>query len=139
MGRREVGGEGEIEDGEEERLEEAGEVEDEGREIKQLREEIKIEPRAGDVDKSSGREKWRVGEGEEGRQRKNSLSKNNTPRVENCMRVKIINCYGMWLILRLEAGMKISDISVDISLIYPISMMFDTISAMTDMSLIYRF
>ena len=30
------------------------------------------------------------------------------------------------------AGMKISDISVDISLIYPISVMFDTISAMTD-------
>ena len=27
-----------------------------------------------------------------------------------------------------QAGMKISDISVDISLIYPISVMFDTIS-----------
>ena len=32
----------------------------------------------------------------------------------------------------LGSGMKISDISVDISPIYPISVMFDTISAMTD-------
>ena len=38
-----------------------------------------------------------------------------------------------------QPGMKISDISVDISPIYPISVMFDTISAMTDISLIYRF
>ena len=35
--------------------------------------------------------------------------------------------------------MKISDISVDISLIYSISVMFDMISAMTNISLIYRF
>ena len=35
--------------------------------------------------------------------------------------------------------MKISDISVDISPIYPISVMFDTILAMTDISPIYRF
>ena len=35
--------------------------------------------------------------------------------------------------------MKISDISVDISPIYPISVMFDTISVMTDISPIYRF
>ena len=35
--------------------------------------------------------------------------------------------------------MKISDISVDISSIYLISVMFDTISAMTDVSPIYRF
>ena len=33
-----------------------------------------------------------------------------------------------------EAGMKISDISVNISLIYPISVIFDTISTMTDIS-----
>ena len=39
----------------------------------------------------------------------------------------------------MEVGMKISDISVDISSIHPISMMFDTISVMTDISLIYRF
>ena len=37
------------------------------------------------------------------------------------------------------ARMKISDISVDISPIYPISVMFDTISVMTNISLIYRF
>ena len=36
-------------------------------------------------------------------------------------------------------GMKISDISIDISPIYPISAMFDTISAMIDISPIYRF
>ena len=36
----------------------------------------------------------------------------------------------------LESGMKISDISIDISSIYPISVMFDTISAMTDISYI---
>ena len=36
-----------------------------------------------------------------------------------------------------QAGMKISDICVDISPIYPISVMFDTISAMTDISPIY--
>ena len=35
--------------------------------------------------------------------------------------------------------MKISDISVDISPIYPISVMFDTKSAMTDISPIYQF
>ena len=35
--------------------------------------------------------------------------------------------------------MKISDISVDISPIYPISVMFDMILTMTDISLIYRF
>ena len=35
--------------------------------------------------------------------------------------------------------MKISDISVDISPIYPISVMFDTILVMTDISPIYRF
>ena len=34
-------------------------------------------------------------------------------------------------------GMKISDISVNISPIYPISVMFDTISTMTDISPIY--
>ena len=39
----------------------------------------------------------------------------------------------------LGSGMKISDISIDISPIYPISVMFDTISAMTDISSIYRF
>ena len=38
-----------------------------------------------------------------------------------------------------STGMKISDISVDISPIFPISVMFDTISAITDISLIYRF
>ena len=38
-----------------------------------------------------------------------------------------------------ETGMKIFDISVKISLIYPISIMFDTISAMIDISSIYRF
>ena len=38
-----------------------------------------------------------------------------------------------------RAWMKISDISVDISPIYPISVMFDTISTMTDISPIYRF
>ena len=36
-------------------------------------------------------------------------------------------------------GMKKSDISVDISLIYPILVMFDTISALIDISPIYRF
>ena len=36
-------------------------------------------------------------------------------------------------------GMKISDISVDISPIYLISVMFDTILAMIDISSIYRF
>ena len=35
--------------------------------------------------------------------------------------------------------MKISDIFVDISLIYPISVMFDTISAMTDISVLDRY
>ena len=40
---------------------------------------------------------------------------------------------------KLESGMKISDISVDMSPIYPILVMFDTISAMTDISPIYRF
>ena len=35
--------------------------------------------------------------------------------------------------------MKISDISIDISSIYPISVIFDTILAMTDISPIYRF
>ena len=39
----------------------------------------------------------------------------------------------------LDTRMKISDISVDISLIYPISVMLDTISMMTDISPIYRF
>ena len=34
--------------------------------------------------------------------------------------------------------MKISDISVDISSIYPITVMFDTISTMTDISSIYH-
>ena len=38
-----------------------------------------------------------------------------------------------------RAGMKISDIFVYISLIYPISVMFDTISVMTDISSIYWF
>ena len=38
-----------------------------------------------------------------------------------------------------KSGMKISDISVDISSIYPILVMFDTLSAMTDISPIYRF
>ena len=41
-------------------------------------------------------------------------------------------------ISNIKAWMKISDISVDISMIYLISMMFDTISAMTDISSIYR-
>ena len=35
--------------------------------------------------------------------------------------------------------MKISDISVDISPIYPILVMFDTISAMTDISVFDRY
>ena len=35
--------------------------------------------------------------------------------------------------------MKISDISVDISSIYPISVMFDTISAMIDISILDRY
>ena len=35
---------------------------------------------------------------------------------------------------QLLTGMKIFDISFDISPIYPISVMFDTISAMTDIS-----
>ena len=35
--------------------------------------------------------------------------------------------------------MKISDISVDISSIYPISVIFDTILAIIDISLIYQF
>ena len=35
--------------------------------------------------------------------------------------------------------MKISDISVDISPIYPISVMFDTISTMTDISVLNRY
>ena len=39
----------------------------------------------------------------------------------------------------LQPGMKISDISVDISPIYLISVIFDTISTMIDISLIYRF
>ena len=38
----------------------------------------------------------------------------------------------------LIAWMKIFDIFVDISSIYPISVMFDTISVMTDISPIYR-
>ena len=38
-----------------------------------------------------------------------------------------------------NSGMKISFIFVDIFFIYPISVMFDTISAMTDISPIYRF
>ena len=37
------------------------------------------------------------------------------------------------------AGMKISYISVDISSIYPISVMFDTISMMTDISILDRY
>ena len=37
-----------------------------------------------------------------------------------------------------KLGMKISDMSVDISPIYPISVMFDTISAMTDISWKYQ-
>ena len=41
-------------------------------------------------------------------------------------------------ISNIKVWMKISDISVDISLIYPISMMFDTISAMTNISSIYH-
>ena len=41
-------------------------------------------------------------------------------------------------ILKQGAGMKISDKFVDISSIYPISVMFDTIYAMTDISPIYR-
>ena len=36
-------------------------------------------------------------------------------------------------------GMKISDISVDISPIYPISVMSNTISAMTDISVLNRY
>ena len=47
----------------------------------------------------------------------------------------ILSVHDSWL----EAGMKISDISVDIFPIYPISVMFDTISAMIDISPIYRF
>ena len=39
----------------------------------------------------------------------------------------------------LYPGMKISDISVDISPIYPILVMFDTISAMTDISVLDRY
>ena len=35
--------------------------------------------------------------------------------------------------------MKISDISVDISPIYPILVMFDTISVMTDISVLDRY
>ena len=46
-------------------------------------------------------------------------------RFEGCVS---IDCVG--------AGIKISDISVDIFSIYPISMMFDTISAMTDISIL---
>ena len=38
-----------------------------------------------------------------------------------------------------DIGMKISDISFDISMIYPISVMFDTISMMNDISPIYWF
>ena len=38
-----------------------------------------------------------------------------------------------------QSGMKISDISVDISPIYLISVMLDMISVMTNISLIYRF
>ena len=38
--------------------------------------------------------------------------------------------------LRLQTGMKISDISVDIS---PISVMFDMISAITDISVLDRY
>ena len=38
-----------------------------------------------------------------------------------------------------QSRMKISYISVDISLIYPILVMFDTISVMTDISSIYWF
>ena len=49
-------------------------------------------------------------------------------RFEGCVS---IDCVG--------AGIKISDIFVDIFSIYPISMMFNTISAMTDISSIYRF
>ena len=45
---------------------------------------------------------------------------------------------GKTLLLSL-ARMKISDISVDISPIYPISVMFDTISAMTDISVLDRY
>ena len=37
-------------------------------------------------------------------------------------------------LITMESWMKIYDISVDISSIYPISVMFDTISAMTDIS-----
>ena len=39
----------------------------------------------------------------------------------------------------IDVRMKISDISVDISPIYPILVMFDTISTMTDISSIYLF
>ena len=38
-----------------------------------------------------------------------------------------------------QSGMEISDISVDIFPIYPISMIFNTISTMTDISSIYQF
>ena len=40
---------------------------------------------------------------------------------------------------KLLTGMKISYISVDISPIYPISVMFDTISVMTDISVLDRY
>ena len=41
-------------------------------------------------------------------------------------------------ISNIKSWMKIFDISIDIFLIYPISVMFDTISMMTDISSIYR-
>ena len=41
-------------------------------------------------------------------------------------------------LIDLKPGMKISDISVDISLIYSISVMFDTISAIYSILTIYR-
>ena len=47
--------------------------------------------------------------------------------------------YQVYIYLGDLSGMKISDISVDISPIYPISVMFDMISAMTDISVLDRY